>query len=182
MKVLARIFIPIVLLSLSFYAGYSVAMYGRGGPFPFGHHRHDKEAFREERFERMSRKLQLNPEQRLEVRAIFEQRGEKLRELRSTVHPQFQAIRKETQERILAILNPEQKELFKKFLEKKKRWREKRRKSGEKYGRWLRKNKPPAPPAPDELPPRSTAACHPNCTRYRVSAIDHVRARDARGP
>lgn len=156
MKLLARILLPLALLALAFYAGYSTAIYGRHGFLPFGHHAHDSEAHREARFARMSKKLKLTPEQEVKVRAIFEERGEKLQLLRSTVHPQFQAIRKETREKILAVLNPEQSKLFKKFLEKKKRWREKHKKDGKRFRHWLGKHHPPAPPPPppgEETPP-----------------------------
>src|ERR671917_22336 len=64
------------------------------------------------RFEEMKRDLNLNDQQASAIQGIIEQSREKYRALRSETSPRFDAVRKEAQAQIRALLNPEQQQRF----------------------------------------------------------------------
>jgi Spy/CpxP family protein refolding chaperone len=89
--------------------------------------RHDKG----NRFEEMKRDLNLNDQQASAIQGIIEQSREKYRALRSETSPRFDAVRKEAQAQIRALLNPEQQQRFDAEIAK----REARRSEGKRHER-----------------------------------------------
>jgi hypothetical protein len=89
--------------------------------------RHDKG----NRFEEMKRDLNLNDQQASAIQSIIEQSREKYRALRSETSPRFDAVRKEAQAQIRALLNPEQQQRFDAEIAKK----EARRSEGKRHER-----------------------------------------------
>jgi Spy/CpxP family protein refolding chaperone len=72
-------------------------------------------------FERMIEKLNLTQEQRTQVGDIFEDARKQLAELRSASEPKFREVRKNTDERLQAVLTPEQWEEFKQMTSRRGR-------------------------------------------------------------
>ncbi|HEX8559759.1 MAG TPA: Spy/CpxP family protein refolding chaperone [Pyrinomonadaceae bacterium] len=64
------------------------------------------------RFERMSERLDLTPEQRAQVQQIFGQTRSQLEALRKESEPRVAEIRRQADERIRGVLTPEQWEKF----------------------------------------------------------------------
>lgn len=91
-----------------------------GGPRDKGH-----------RFEEMKRDLNLNDQQATAIQGIIEQSREKYRALRKETSPRFDAVRKEAQAQIRALLNPEQQQRFDAEIAK----REARRSEGKRHER-----------------------------------------------
>ena len=69
--------------------------------------------------------LVLTPEQMTQVTPILDQTGQRFRELRGRMEPEFEALRKGQRERINALLTPEQRPLYEQFQENQRRQREK---------------------------------------------------------
>jgi len=65
-----------------------------------------------DRFEEMSRQLQLNEDQKTKVKQIFNDTREQLRALRQEAEPKVIDIRKQADDRLVQVLTPEQ---WKKF-------------------------------------------------------------------
>ena len=65
-----------------------------------------------DRFEEMSQSLQLNEDQKTKVKEIFNDTREQLRALRKESEPKVSDIRKQTDDRLVQVLTPEQ---WKKF-------------------------------------------------------------------
>ena len=65
-----------------------------------------------DRFEEMSRQLQLNEDQKTKVKQIFNDTREQLRALRQEADPKVIDIRKQADDRLVQVLTPEQ---WKKF-------------------------------------------------------------------
>jgi Spy/CpxP family protein refolding chaperone len=82
-------------------------------------------ARREKIIRHMTRKLDLNEKQVQKIRAIMEETGSKIRDLRKQHRPEFDAVRTESHDRIRKELTPEQavkfEEMVKKFEERRKR-------------------------------------------------------------
>ena len=72
---------------------------------------------RERYLARLSKDLALSPEQVTQVSAILEQTGQRMRELRERMEPEFEAIRMAQRQRIMALLTPEQQPKYQKILE-----------------------------------------------------------------
>lgn len=83
------------------------------------------------RFEEMKRDLNLTDQQASAIQGIIEQSREKYRALRSETSPRFDAVRKEAQAQIRALLNPEQQQRFDAEIAK----REARRSEGKRHER-----------------------------------------------
>ena len=83
------------------------------------------------RFEEMKRDLNLTDQQASAIQGIIEQSREKYRALRSETSPRFDAVRKEAQAQIRALLNPEQQQRFDAEIAKK----EARRSEGKRHER-----------------------------------------------
>lgn len=67
------------------------------------------------RFERVMEQLNLNAEQHEQVKAIFDDARARLTELRKESGPKFHDVREQTDERLRAVLTPEQWEQFQKL-------------------------------------------------------------------
>ncbi len=85
--------------------------------------------YRERYIARLQRELVLTPEQVTQVTAILDETGQRFRELREKVGPEFEAIRKAQRERITALLTPAQRPRYEKILEEHRLEREKARHS-----------------------------------------------------
>jgi Spy/CpxP family protein refolding chaperone len=92
-------------------------------------------ARRERILRHMTRDLDLNDAQVTQTRAIMEETGNKIQELRKQHRPEFDAIRAESHERIRKVLTPQQAVKFEEMVKK----FEERRKQGD----------APPPPPPD---------------------------------
>lgn len=62
--------------------------------------------------DRMSRELDLTPEQRQQLEAVFERNGDRLQHFRRQTGAQFDVLRKQLDSEISAILTPEQRAKF----------------------------------------------------------------------
>ena len=113
-------------LALNAYRAWSAGQ-GRG------EHRRD-------RFEQMAERLQLNEEQRSQVKQILSDTRAHLRALHKESEPRFEEIRRQTDERLQQVLTPEQ---FQKFQQMKD---EPRRGRGGPRGRKGGGDGPPRPP------------------------------------
>lgn len=82
-----------------------------------------------ESLKKLSKNLDLNAEQKVEVEKILAAYLPKFKELRESVRPQFTAIRESMQNEIRNILKPEQRTKFNKMVEdfenSRKKWKEK---------------------------------------------------------
>ena len=72
---------------------------------------------RQGRFEEMSTRLKLSPEQKGQVQQIFGETRTRLEALRKESEPRFAEIRREADERLRQVLTPEQWEEFRKSRE-----------------------------------------------------------------
>lgn len=70
-----------------------------------------------EPFEMLARKLNLNEEQKVKVKAIFENTRQELDNIRKSVRGNVDKIKEKTDSQIMEVLNDKQKEKFKEFLE-----------------------------------------------------------------
>lgn len=72
---------------------------------------------RQDRFEQMSTRLKLSPEQKAQVQQILGETRTRLETLRKESEPRFAEIRTEADERMRQVLTPEQWEEFRKSRE-----------------------------------------------------------------
>jgi len=91
---------------------------GRGGA------RLSPEEYRGWLLEELSEDLDLDASQQASVEAVLDEIGERFREVREAIEPEFEAIRTERADRIMAICDEEQKERYRRILEARKRRRE----------------------------------------------------------
>src|SRR5882724_4200967 len=73
---------------------------------------HGGGATREDRFEQLSNRLQLNSEQKTKVQQIFGDTREKLQALRKESEPRVTEIRQQTDQRLQQVLTPDQWQRF----------------------------------------------------------------------
>lgn len=71
--------------------------------------------------ERLTKKLDLDDRQQEQVRAIMHETHDGIRQLRSRIHPQIEALLTVGQDRIKAVLRPDQREKFEKIIAERKR-------------------------------------------------------------
>jgi periplasmic protein CpxP/Spy len=71
---------------------------------------------RRDRFEQVLDRLDLKPEQRTQVKAIFDDARTQVAEMRKQSQPKFHEVRKQTDERLQAVLTPEQWERFQQMM------------------------------------------------------------------
>lgn len=69
---------------------------------------------------RLTRQLDLDSQQREQVKAIVHETHEDMRQIRQKTHPQMEALVEDSQLRISALLRPEQQEKFKKIVAERK--------------------------------------------------------------
>ncbi|HET8675265.1 MAG TPA: hypothetical protein VFO63_05725 [Blastocatellia bacterium] len=91
-------------------------------------------------FSRVIEQLNLTPEQKTEVEKILEETRTQLMEIRKESGPKFRDVRKQTDERLRAVLTPEQWEQFQQIM-KESRHRRRGRENG-RPGRGERENRP----------------------------------------
>ena len=91
-------------------------------------------------FSRVLDQLNLTPEQKTEVEKILEETRAQLIEIRKESGPKFREVREQTDERLRAVLTPEQWEQFQQ-IKKESRHRRRGRENG-RHGRGERENKP----------------------------------------
>ena len=65
---------------------------------------------------RLTRQLDLDSQQREQVKAVIHETHEDMRQIRQKTHPQIEALLTDSQLRISALLRPEQQEKFKKIV------------------------------------------------------------------
>jgi len=70
--------------------------------------------------ERLTRKLDLDGRQQEQVRAIMHETHDGIRQVRSRIHPQIEALLTAGQDRIKAVLRPDQREKFDKIIAERK--------------------------------------------------------------
>ncbi|HEU4648576.1 MAG TPA: periplasmic heavy metal sensor [Gemmatimonadales bacterium] len=132
----------VVLLSATFLVGLVVGLVGgrwiRRGPFDRPSGRPTPVAMAD----RLSRRLDLRPEQRDSVRAILERHRPTMDSLWSEFRPRIRAVEESLQREIAAQLDPAQQEKFAKLRERYERMRA----------------QPPGPPGP---PPESPSGPRP---------------------
>ncbi len=82
-------------------------------------------------FEYLSKELELTPEQKKEIKTILRENHKRFKKLEKQMHAQFrnqfEEIRKNNNEKIMAILNDEQKAKYRDFIIKVKQKRSKSR-------------------------------------------------------
>jgi Spy/CpxP family protein refolding chaperone len=69
---------------------------------------------------RLTRKLSLDVRQQEQVKAIVHEDHLAIRQIRNQYRPQIQGILEQGQARIMALLNPEQRDKFRKILEERR--------------------------------------------------------------
>jgi Spy/CpxP family protein refolding chaperone len=69
------------------------------------------------RFDRVFDKLNLTPDQKDQVRAIFDDARAQLNEIRKESGPKSREVRKQTDDRLQAVLTPEQWQQFQQMME-----------------------------------------------------------------
>jgi Spy/CpxP family protein refolding chaperone len=74
-------------------------------------------------FEHLLDRMQLTPDQRTQVDAIFDDAREQLAELRKESEPKFREVRQRTDDRLKSVLTPEQWEQYKQMTDELRRGR-----------------------------------------------------------
>ncbi|HEX5735608.1 MAG TPA: periplasmic heavy metal sensor [Blastocatellia bacterium] len=92
-------------------------------------------------FSRVVEQLNLTPEQKSEVEKILEDARAQLIEIRKESGPKFREVREQTDERLRAVLTPEQWEQFQQIKRESRPRRHRGRENG-RQGREERENKP----------------------------------------
>jgi len=82
---------------------------------------------RERYVTKLQRDLALSPEQLTQVTAILDETGERFREIRQRMSPEFDAIRQQQRKRIMDLLQPDQQVKYQQILEE---WRQRHEKHG----------------------------------------------------
>jgi hypothetical protein len=77
-------------------------------------------AMREFIFKRMDRELRLDAGQRAQLQAIFQETHEQIKAVRGKTQPQVDEIINRADDRVRAILRPDQRDKFEKFVEERK--------------------------------------------------------------
>jgi Spy/CpxP family protein refolding chaperone len=129
-------FAVLLIFAIGFIAGgLAVNFYrDRRGPSQFGGPMRGG-------FSRVLDQLNLTPEQKTEVEKILEDTRAQLMEIRKESGPKFREVRKQTDERLQAVLTPEQWEQFQQIMKEGRHRRHRGRENG-REGREERENKP----------------------------------------
>ena len=77
----------------------------------------------EEIVKRLSKKLDLDNRQLEQVRTIVHETHESIRQIRQQLHPQMETLIDQGQKRVSAVLRPDQREKFEKFIAERKEHR-----------------------------------------------------------
>jgi Spy/CpxP family protein refolding chaperone len=78
--------------------------------------------------ERLTKKLDLDGSQQEQVRGIMHETHEGIRQVRSRIHPQIEALLAAGQDRIKAVLRPDQREKFDRLIAE---WKQRKPQQGE---------------------------------------------------
>ena len=70
---------------------------------------------------RLTKRLDLDPQQQIQVKGIVHENHLAIRQVRRQSHPQIQAILEQGQQRISAVLRTEQQEKFRQLIEERRR-------------------------------------------------------------
>ena len=89
--------------------------------------------YRKHMVSKLQTELKLTPEQTASIQEIYDYIGDRWIEVRDAMEPEFEAMRKERAERIMAILNPEQQQRYRAILAEKLRQREAAKAAGTCY-------------------------------------------------
>lgn len=87
----------------------------------------DATRFREVVIRRLTRELDLRPEQQQQVEAILREAGDQFTRLREEMRPRFLEIRNRTRERIQTVLDADQQARFRAYVDRLDRERERHR-------------------------------------------------------
>ncbi|HTU00963.1 MAG TPA: hypothetical protein VMG58_04070 [Candidatus Sulfotelmatobacter sp.] len=101
-----------LLLILAFLLGVAAGSLGFGVYRARFAHRPGPEQFQTMVLHRLSRELDLKPDQQQQVQTILREAGQDFARLREEMHPKFQEIRSKTAGRIHAVLDPSQQAKF----------------------------------------------------------------------
>lgn len=119
----ARLIVLAVFL-MGFAAGIlSMSLYQRATGS--GPHYEDRKPPQDHLLEKMSKRLNLSPEQKEQIRAILEETFQKYSEIRKDMEPRINAVRQQSRDRIRALLSKEQLPEFEKMVQESDRAREK---------------------------------------------------------
>ena len=77
-------------------------------------------AMREFIFNRMDRELKLDDSQRAQLKAIFQETHEQIKAVHGRIQPQVDEILSRADDRVRAILRPDQRERYEKFVQERK--------------------------------------------------------------
>lgn len=81
----------------------------------------DPKDHRERYIARLQKDLSLSPEQVTQVRSILDQTGQRFTDLRERMEPEFEAVRQNQRDRVMAILTPDQQPKYQQIIEENKR-------------------------------------------------------------
>ena len=119
-----------LLLLLAFLLGTAAGALGFGlyqARTGWGHPPRDPERSRQFMLKRLTRELDLRPEQQQQVEAILRETGQEFARLREEIGPRMRDIRGRIREKIRAMLSPEQQAKFealeKEWERRAERWR-----------------------------------------------------------
>ncbi len=112
---LAAVFLAGVLLGIA-----GTRVYSHRGP---GSAHLSPQEYRIQLMEMLDRELDLAPDQEEQVEFILDQISDRFRTVREAVEPEFQAIRAERAERIMALLDAGQRIRYERILEERRRRR-----------------------------------------------------------
>ena len=104
-----------LLLLLAFLLGIAAGMLGFGlyqTRMGWWHPRRDSARFQQFVLKRLTRELDLRPEQQQQVETILRETGQEFSRLREEIGPRVRDIRMLTREKIQAILSPDQQTKF----------------------------------------------------------------------
>lgn len=117
--ILVRYLLPALLVIAAFAGGTLIgrdSCYSR--PFDFKH----RKEMRQHALDRMSDTLDLSDQQRTQIETILVEQGKNFRALREEIHPKFRELHRQTNERIISVLNQGQAEIFKSSSDKLLPW------------------------------------------------------------
>ena len=83
-------------------------------------------AYRRDLLHSLDERLDLSDEQLSEMIAIFDEIRDRFREVRDAMEPEFEAIRSERADRVMGLLNPQQKAEYQLMVDERQRAREER--------------------------------------------------------
>ncbi len=125
MKKAFKIILPLFIIAASFAGGFFMGK---------KHHRpHRGEPFSERPMNRMKskmvKKLDLSIEQQAQLDLIFDKKREELKVLRQEFKPKLREQRKNLNQNVMNILEPEQKKVFQEIQRKRKKRAQKRKRA-----------------------------------------------------